>query len=666
MTFTPKNGFVAAPYSQDGSRQSMNITTNAGYTGGNWVYLQAGTASRMEFGADGAIRAFTAISGTGGATISWIGGSISGLYVLRAGDTMTGALTINAAGTSLNISNNAIFGGSLTVAGIVNSGSSSAASLTVTGATSTNTLGVTTSATIGTLSVTGASTALAVTNDASVGGALTIAGAGTALAVTNNATIGGTVNTHTIPSVTADTFAMLNATQTLANKTLPNTSVITVKAANLTVQDGTDTTKRLAFALSGITTGTTRTLTIPNASGTIALTSNTLGDFASTTSAQLAGVISDETGSGALVFGTLPTLTGAVVNTIGGGTANDTLKIVDTTVAASNPNKYLRVASGSLQVVNSAFTTSILTLTNTGDLSFGGALTLGVGKLVSPSPSGRSYGSLSVWGQTNGYAGIAFHDGSGTYLGTLMVNGANNVWGVYDEGNSAWRWYWNGGTLTVGTVPVANVSGLANSATTTAATAATASTIVLRDGSGGITTGAISSGAISSGTITASASGTGASGSHFLNDIVSYRTTTTGVVYLGSDVNHYLYYDSSNYILAGASLVVNGTTYTSGAEAKRGIASMLAPDKAKLRALQPRRFRYAHEPDSAPERLGFIAEEVQAAYPQAVQSLPSTGANGETLTGGLGLDPMHMVALLWQRVVALEDDLAALSARVRP
>lgn len=45
-----------------------------------------------------------------------------------------------------------------------------------------------------------------------------------------------------------------------------------------------------------------------NAKGN-ALTSNPLSQFASTTSAQLAGVISDETGSGSLVFGTDPTFT---------------------------------------------------------------------------------------------------------------------------------------------------------------------------------------------------------------------------------------------------------------------------------------------------------------------------------------------------------------------
>lgn len=40
------------------------------------------------------------------------------------------------------------------------------------------------------------------------------------------------------------------------------------------VQDNTDNTKQLAFELSGVTTATTRTLTIPDASGTIALTNH--------------------------------------------------------------------------------------------------------------------------------------------------------------------------------------------------------------------------------------------------------------------------------------------------------------------------------------------------------------------------------------------------------
>ncbi len=55
---------------------------------------------------------------------------------------------------------------------------------------------------------------------------------------------------------------------------------------------------------------TDKTYTFPDLSGTVALTANTLGVFAATTSAQLAAVISDETGTGLLVYSAGPTFTG--------------------------------------------------------------------------------------------------------------------------------------------------------------------------------------------------------------------------------------------------------------------------------------------------------------------------------------------------------------------
>jgi hypothetical protein len=60
------------------------------------------------------------------------------------------------------------------------------------------------------------------------------------------------------------------------------------------------------LSLSSLTTS--RTFTLPDTTGTFALTANKLSAFAATTSAELAGVISDETGSGALVFANTPTL----------------------------------------------------------------------------------------------------------------------------------------------------------------------------------------------------------------------------------------------------------------------------------------------------------------------------------------------------------------------
>ena len=52
---------------------------------------------------------------------------------------------------------------------------------------------------------------------------------------------------------------------------------LNVTAGNTSFKDGTDATKVAQFNASGITTGTTRTLTVPDASGTIALTSNIMG-----------------------------------------------------------------------------------------------------------------------------------------------------------------------------------------------------------------------------------------------------------------------------------------------------------------------------------------------------------------------------------------------------
>lgn len=55
-----------------------------------------------------------------------------------------------------------------------------------------------------------------------------------------------------------------------------------------------------------------------------ALTTNPLSQFAATTSAQLLGVISDETGTGSLVFGTRPTITGALQHLNALPTSNNT------------------------------------------------------------------------------------------------------------------------------------------------------------------------------------------------------------------------------------------------------------------------------------------------------------------------------------------------------
>ena len=85
------------------------------------------------------------------------------------------------------------------------------------------------------------------------------------------------------------------------------------------------------FAVAGLTTSL-KTFTFPDASSTVAVTSNNLSVFATTTSAQLAGVISDETGSGVLVFATTPTFTTNLTSPliIGGTGATSTLSLRST------------------------------------------------------------------------------------------------------------------------------------------------------------------------------------------------------------------------------------------------------------------------------------------------------------------------------------------------
>ena len=76
-----------------------------------------------------------------------------------------------------------------------------------------------------------------------------------------------TTRTLTVPNFDG-TIATLAGIESLTNKTLHSTN----KLRNVTFQDPTITTKQLAFSLTGITSGQTRTITIPNVSSTMVVT----------------------------------------------------------------------------------------------------------------------------------------------------------------------------------------------------------------------------------------------------------------------------------------------------------------------------------------------------------------------------------------------------------
>lgn len=122
------------------------------------------------------------------------------------------------------------------------------------------------------------------------------------------------------------------ATATTINKvtiTAPTTG------STLTIADG----KTLAASNSLTLTGTDGSSVAFGTGGTVAYKGNDLSQFASTTSAVLAALISDETGSGALVFATSPTLT---TPTIGAATA--------TSITGSSGNLNITAAAGNNSV----------------------------------------------------------------------------------------------------------------------------------------------------------------------------------------------------------------------------------------------------------------------------------------------------------------------------
>ena len=120
-------------------------------------------------------------------------------------------------------------------------------------------------------------------------------------------------------------------------------------------------------------TGSGTVVTLPSANGTLALRENKLSVFAATTSAELAGVISDETGSGALVFANSPTLVTPALGTPSSATlTNATGLPISTGVSGLGTGVATFLATPSSANLASAVTGE----TGTGALVFGTSPTL--------------------------------------------------------------------------------------------------------------------------------------------------------------------------------------------------------------------------------------------------------------------------------------------------
>jgi hypothetical protein len=118
-------------------------------------------------------------------------------------------------------------------------------------------------------------------------------------------------------------------TQTLTNKTLtsPVVTGLALNDSSVVFEGSSADDNETTLTVTNPTAD--RTITLPDATGTVALTNNKLDAFAATTSAELISVISDETGTGALVFANTPTL---VTPNIGAATGTSLVLSGDLTV----------------------------------------------------------------------------------------------------------------------------------------------------------------------------------------------------------------------------------------------------------------------------------------------------------------------------------------------
>ena len=246
----------------------------------------------------------------------------------------------------------------------------------------------------------------------------------------------------------------------IASATSVNKIALTTPAtgATLTIADG----KTLTASNTLTFTGTDASSVAFGTGGTVAYTADNLSAFAATTSAQLAGVVSDETGTGALVFSTSPTFGGtptfASLSSNGGPLYTNASGVLAQATAGTSAQVLHGGATPSFSAVSlTADVSGILPVANggTGASSLTDLIALGsqtTGNYVTSVTNGSG-----ISGGNGGSEGAALTLALGALTGDWNQTGAFNI--SLNNVNAGFKMLENGATPTLfGIFDVADLS----------------------------------------------------------------------------------------------------------------------------------------------------------------------------------------------------------------